>query len=112
MVKAWSKKLPHLNFPQNPETNWSQFSDQKHEILLFRLGNMTLLSSGQNQSLGNLPYARKREQFAQSQFVLTSKLAEENEEWTPERIDNRQRWMARQADSIWRISLLDDQQGT
>jgi hypothetical protein len=45
--------------------------------------------------------------YLASTFLATKKLAEENSTaWTPERIANRQKWMANQATGIWRISQL------
>jgi hypothetical protein len=44
--------------------------------------------------------------YAKSEFLITQKIAEENSEWTPEHIADRQKWMAKQAKTIWRISQL------
>jgi hypothetical protein len=73
---------------------------------VYRLGNMTLLQSGANRNLGTVDYAQKRAAYQQSGFVITRKLAEENADWTPERIAARQNWMATQATAIWRIAQL------
>lgn len=53
-----------------------------------QLGNLTLLSPGENQSADTLDWARKRPILARSEFVLTRKLAEAPD-WTPARIQER-----------------------
>lgn len=92
--------------PQNPDTGWETFSDEEIEALTYRLGNMTLMQAGANRDLGNSPYVAKREAFERSVFGITRKLAEDNAEWTPERVGMRQGWMANQAITIWRIAQL------
>lgn len=97
--------LEHI-LPQNPGAGWDAFTEEEIEALVFRLGNMTLMQAGQNRNAGNDDYAAKRPAYAASGFALTRKIAEENADWTPERIAARQNQMARQATSIWRIAQL------
>jgi hypothetical protein len=97
--------LEHV-LPENPETGWEAFSDEEAEALVYRLGNLTLLAKGANRDLANGPYALKKPAFATSAFGVTRKIAEDNADWTPERLAARQNWMARQATSIWRIDQL------
>lgn len=92
--------------PQNPGTNWSQFSDEQAEASVYRLGNMTLLNSGTNRDIQNSNYSQKRSAYSASNFHITRKIADENAEWTPERISVRQAAMARVASSIWRVAQL------
>lgn len=100
-----SFNIEHI-LPQNPGENWSDFSDNQVEDFLYRLGNMTLLEAGANSDLGNADYEAKKAIFAASRFALTRKIAEENRDWTPGRIEAHQKWMAKQAATIWRISQL------
>ncbi|MCC7463953.1 MAG: DUF262 domain-containing protein [Gammaproteobacteria bacterium] len=92
--------------PQNPGQGWEIFSDEEADALAYRLGNMTLLQAGSNKDLGNSAYPAKRIVYASSGFEITKRLAEDHAEWTPDRIASRQRWMATQASSIWRIAQL------
>lgn len=92
--------------PQNPEDGWSQFSEDVIERFVYRLGNMTLLATAVNRNLGNKPFGEKKAVYSTSEFKITKVIAEETDEWTVERIANRQRWMANQATSIWRIAQL------
>lgn len=97
-----SFNLEHI-LPENPEAGWEAFSEDELEALVFRLGNLTLLQKGANKDLGNAPYVQKKPVFAASSFGITRKVAEDNADWTPERLAARQNWMANQATSIWRI---------
>lgn len=92
--------------PQRPEQGWHEFPEHDPESYTYRLGNMTLLETGRNRDLGTADYPTKRAIYADSAFAITRKLAEENADWTPERLDGRQRWMANQATAIWRIDQL------
>ncbi|MDR1163971.1 MAG: DUF262 domain-containing HNH endonuclease family protein [Candidatus Accumulibacter sp.] len=93
--------------PQNAPDDWGGFSSDEADTLVYRIGNMTLLQARANRELGVYAYPDKRPSYQQSDFGITRKLAEENTEWTPERIASRQAWMAAQAASIWRIPQLD-----
>jgi hypothetical protein len=100
-----SYTLEHV-LPQNPVNGWEHFRDSDLENLVYRIGNMTMLEAGQNRDLGNNDYAAKRPVFRQSVFALTRRIAEENNEWTAERIQARQRALANIATSVWRIAQL------
>jgi hypothetical protein len=92
--------------PTNPEGGWSGFTDEEVETLASRLGNMTLLQSGQNNHLGNAEYVVKRPVYAASAYALTRDVAAQNSDWTPERIATRQKELARLATAIWRVAQL------
>ncbi len=98
-----SFNIEHV-LPQNPEAGWEAFSDEEVDALAYRLGNMTLMQTGANKDLGNRPYGPKRSALASSGFAITRKLAQDHAEWTPERIADRQNWMADQATAIWRLA--------
>jgi Protein of unknown function DUF262/Protein of unknown function (DUF1524) len=97
--------LEHI-CPNNPQGGWATFSDEEVEALSPRIGNMTLLQSGQNKDLGNAEYNVKRPIYAASVFALTRELAEQNADWTPDRIGARQTQLANLATAIWRVSQL------
>ena len=92
--------------PQNPEGNWQTFSDEEVEALSSRLGNMTLLQAGPNRDLGNQEYSAKRPSYAASNFAITREVADQNSDWTPERIIARQNALAATATAIWRVAQL------
>lgn len=92
--------------PQNPQSGWEAFGNEEAEVLVYRLGNMTLLQTGANKNLGNAAFGAKRVAFESSGFAITRKLATDHADWTPERIAAHQNWMAAQATAIWRIPQL------
>lgn len=93
--------------PQRAADGWEGFRPDEVEALLYRLGNMTLLESAQNRAAGNQPYPIKRVCYQDSAFAITRRLAQEHAEWSAEAVAARQRWMADQATSIWRIAQFD-----
>lgn len=97
--------IEHI-LPVNAEAHWEQFTDMDVEQFVYRLGNMTLLQAQHNRDLGNKSFDEKKELYAASEFKITKAIPEENDEWTIDRIAQRQRWMARQATAIWRIPQL------
>lgn len=92
--------------PQNPQQDWAQFSDEEADALVYRIGNMALLSKSSNKDIGNAAYVSKRPVLLASDFGLTRRLAEDNEDWTPERIAVRQRALSRLAATVWRVDQL------
>lgn len=97
--------IEHI-LPENPGDNWPQFSDEQAEAAVYRLGNFTLLDSSANRDLGNRSFAEKRPVYEGSRFAITQRVAQENHDWNLDRLAERQRWLARQATAIWRISQL------
>lgn len=98
--------LEHV-LPEQPSDEWqTAVNDDQAREFLYRLGNMTLLNRKTNRDLGNAPFAQKAAIYRESSFLITRKIAEDNAQWDVERIANRQRWLAKQAKSIWRIEQL------
>lgn len=100
-----SFNLEHV-LPQNVEAGWNSFGDDQAEAATYRLGNMSLLEAGANRDCGNRSFAEKKPHYARSAYETTRRIAEENDEWTPERVEVRQAWMAKQATAIWRVEQL------
>lgn len=97
--------LEHV-LPENPGGNWPQFSEDEFEEMVYRIGNMTLLTTPSNRGLGNVSYEVKRPVYEKSEFQITRNIAIENNEWNTGRISARQGWLANQATTIWRIAQL------
>ncbi len=100
-----SYNLEHI-LPQNPEAGWGTFSDEELDTLVYRIGNMALMEAGPNRDVSNSDYESKKSAYVTSVFSLTQKVAEENEEWTPSRIETRQQALAKIATSVWRVAQL------
>ena len=100
-----SFNVEHI-LPQNPEDGWEAFSDEEVDAMAYRLGNMCLLAKGANKDIGNAGFSVKKPVLAASGFDLTRKVAEDNADWTPDRIAARQKSLARFATTVWRIAQL------
>ena len=100
-----SYNVEHI-LPENPANGWETVSDQDHEQFVYRLGNLTIMRTGPNRDAGNGPYADKRPVYADSEFVITQRIAETYADWGIAQIAARQRQMAATATAIWRISQL------
>lgn len=92
--------------PQHPEHGWEKFSDEEADAMVYRIGNMALLTKGANKHVGNAGYDQKRPLLQASNFGLTKTLGDENADWTPERIAARQKKLANIATGVWRIAQL------
>ena len=100
-----SVTLEHI-LPQNPNDEWSEFTDGEYEDNVYRLGNYALLEDAKNREAGNQVFEQKSKIYASSQFGLTRKVGTDNVTWNPSRINVRQTWMAKQAKTIWRIDQI------
>ncbi len=92
--------------PQSPDGGWEAFSDRDLETFVYRIGNMVMLESGKNKDIANQPYADKRPVLQTSGIQLTRELAGENDDWTPERVHQRQQKLAKLATAVWRVAQL------
>ena len=76
---------------------------------MYRVGNLTLLESELNRTVGNSEYEQKRDAYGRSMYVTTQKIAEKApEQWTPELLEARQQAMAHRAVHIWRSPYVQD----
>ncbi|NOU22420.1 MAG: DUF262 domain-containing protein [Methyloglobulus sp.] len=97
--------IEHI-LPQKTDASWRNFSDADLEAMTYRLGNMALLEKNKNQQADNSDFQIKRPILSSSGFKTTQNITEENESWSPERIETRQKKMAKSAKTIWRIAQL------
>ncbi|MCI5195975.1 MAG: HNH endonuclease [Candidatus Electrothrix sp. AW5] len=68
--------------PEHPEQGWDAFDDRQHENVVYRLGNMTLLTGTANRNLGNAVYQDKKAVYAQSEFAITQGISKRYADWT------------------------------
>ena len=95
--------IEHI-LPQNPSEEW-QLEDVEIERAKHRLGNLSLLSSQNNQDCRNLNYLKKLEIYDKSEYKSSNKIsAHYPEEWNEAKIDSRQSEMAKNAVNIWKIN--------
>jgi uncharacterized protein with ParB-like and HNH nuclease domain len=95
--------IEHI-LPENPNDDWD-IEDEVIARCKYRLGNLTLLEKSKNNDLDNLSFEHKKQVLNSSSFESTKNVGNEYEEWGEDEIVKRQRWMARQAKSIWKISF-------
>lgn len=97
--------------PQNPPANsmWNEWfpSRQDHKKNVNRIGNLVLLSRKKNSRANNYEFKNKKKVYFANKggvtpFVLTTRVLE-NDVWTPDVIEMRQREMIEFAKSIWRL---------
>ncbi len=97
--------IEHI-LPENPDEGWEQFTASEFDQSVYRIGNMTILTRSENRSVGNQPFEEKKKLYTDSGLQITRSIAEDNSEWNAERVGVRQRWLAAQAISVWKISQL------
>lgn len=100
-----SFSIEHI-LPQNPIAGWAAFQDRDIEMFVNRLGNMVLLETVKNRSVGNEEFDAKRNQYQHSDVPLTRFLGEQYNEWNPENLENFQIKLAKKATTVWKISQL------
>ncbi|WP_407829380.1 DUF262 domain-containing protein [Shewanella algae] len=95
--------IEHI-LPQRAGDGWDQFNGVRQQQSIYRLANMVILEKSINKNIGNCPYEVKRESLKESTVAITAGLANFYDDWTPETIDSRQRYLAKKAKTIWRIN--------
>lgn len=98
--------IEHI-LPENPADSWQEsFPSELWEEAVDSLGNLTLLESAVNRSLGNAAYTEKLAVYGQSGYALTRRILEiAPEQWTQELLDSRQRQLAERAVHVWRADF-------
>jgi len=94
--------LEHI-LPESPGSEWPEYDENKDYRFIYRLGNYTLLTKNENSDIGNKRYLDKKNVYRNSNFIITKKVAEDNNAWNAERITNRQQAMVKWATSVWRL---------
>lgn len=94
--------LEHI-LPKSLTDDWTHFNEDEHKLYFRRLGNQTLLNSRKNSRLGNINYSEKKEVYSDSEFIITTSVAEKYNEWDPETINIRQEEFAENALKCWKL---------
>lgn len=103
-VNEDSFSIEHI-LPESPNDDWRQnFTDSQLEDMIYRLGNLTPLEPHLNRQVGNEFYPKKRETYQKSVYSLTQNIL--GEEWTPDSLANRQKYLAHRAVLIWKSDFL------
>lgn len=100
--------IEHI-LPENPMDAWEMtFPRNQWNDAIYRLGNLTLLEPSLNRDVGNELFGVKRAAYVRSTYLITQRVADitaNDEEWTPDRLEARQRDMATRARHVWRLGF-------
>lgn len=92
--------LEHVLPKSWKSADWPQFDIESAKSYVHRLGNMTLLAKGPNDSIGNKAWTVKKPILAASTLSLT-KTAGAEAKWNEAVIDRRQKELAKLAVAAW-----------
>jgi len=99
-----SGTIEHI-LPENMPEDWEKYVPKnKHEELVDRLGNLTLLESKLNRDSGTKLPEDKVKIFKQSQYLMTREIV--SPKWGEIEISVRQEKLANVAKTVWKISQL------
>lgn len=104
--------IEHI-FPQQPDADWSpdgttilhDMSESQQRWYFDRLnglGNLTLLTEGDNSSVSNKPYKEKRPVYLKSEFKITEEVGNTYECWTKEALEERSSNLLKRFNEIWK----------
>jgi uncharacterized protein with ParB-like and HNH nuclease domain len=100
-LRVEDERMTHVEhiYPQTPNKaqRWV-----KHEVLVNRLGNQTLLAAALNTSIKNAVFSKKVPAYKKSDIKMTKALAKEKK-WDESAVDERQKRLAKSAPKIWTI---------
>jgi hypothetical protein len=93
--------LEHV-LPEKPENNWPQFTPEEHDSYYKRIGNMVLLRYKPNSDLKSKSFIDKIPVYKDCSYALTKQVTT-LQDWTIEKIRERQVGLARWALKAWPI---------
>jgi hypothetical protein len=94
--------LEHI-LPEKPQDNWKQFNQDEVDTYSRRIGNLALLVKKSNSDLRSADFETKKKVYAQSGgYDLTTQIVK-LDEWTVEKIVERQKILAKLALKAWPI---------
>lgn len=95
---------PRAAFSANRYTTWPatlNTDEGTFEQYRDRLGNLTLLESDINISVGANPYTDKQDSYRESKFEMANNIANQYSEWNIETIQDRTELLAAAATQVW-----------
>ncbi len=105
-IESAKYSVEHI-LPENPSEAWDYIEETKQERSVYRLGNMTPLETTENNALENFGYELKRDVYQKSDFQMTQAITEHYDIWDEQKIEARQKQLAKIAAGIWRIDFGD-----
>ena len=106
-IKESACSVEHI-LPQSSShwKGWTKFTDLDAQKYVNRIGNLTIVTKGQNKSSSkyNRSLEKKLESFRSSSFHMTRSVAESYPEWTPSIVVSRSSKLAKKAAEIWKFA--------
>lgn len=96
--------IEHI-LPESADESWGDFTDEEINRSVHRLGNLTLLEKKLNREADRLSYTEKIKFFKESNSKLTNEISEHYESWNENKISSRQKQLAKEAKSIWKLEI-------
>lgn len=96
--------IEHI-LPESADECWGDFDNEAINRSVYRIGNLTLLEKKLNKDAGDLKYEDKKQLYEQSNSEYTKKIVEQYEEWNEASLSARQKDLAKDAKSIWRLHI-------
>ncbi len=96
--------IEHI-LPESADENWGDFDNDAINRSVYRIGNLTLLEKKLNRDAGDLKYEEKKQFYKESNSEYTKKLVEQYEDWNEAGLSARQKELAKDAKSIWRLQI-------
>jgi len=94
--------LEHV-LPHKPTDDWQvSFGRSSYAEAIERLGNMALLPANQNRDLDQADFQTKKQVLVDSNLAINKKISE-HEQWNMENLNKHQKWLAKQAKTVWRM---------
>lgn len=94
--------------PENPTEAWDEsFKPERQKDFIYRLGNLLLLEPSLNRQCQNSNFDEKRMLYLRSSYATAQAMGREDQaDWSPAALDQRQERMARRAAHIWRSDFV------
>ena len=105
-----SVQIEHImprTIPKGQEKIWGISSDDEHKKDLNMLGNLTILYGSKNSKASNKPFKEKKAEYETSNLSITRELTQ-FDEWSPQRIYERQEKLAHIILKIWNNPMVTD----
>lgn len=94
--------LEHVLPKSYDSSLWPDFTAEEHEAWVLSLGNQVILSTEENNRLGNASFEDKASVLASSDLVLTQEVGDvENQKWDARAVQTRQQRLAKLAVRAW-----------
>jgi len=96
--------IEHI-LPESADEKWGDFSNEEVTRSIYRLGNLTLLEKKLNKDANTKKYESKKMIYANSNCKLTAAIPDHYDTWNEEKVSTRQKQLAKEAKSIWKIQF-------